>query len=60
MGGSPNEVSDVEGDTVTGDSGFMVLDGCEVPVFTYKPVNSSSDSLRDVAYAVQQWWPSAG
>lgn len=59
VGASPLEVSQVDGDKVTGSSGWMSLDGCEIPVFTYKPATSADGSIRDVAYSVQQWWPSA-
>lgn len=60
VGATPDQVTQVEGDkSVTGEAGWIALGGCEVPVWTLAPAGAESHNLRDIAVAVQQWYPSA-
>ena len=48
--------SEATGDAASGPTGWMILDGCQTPVFKY--IGSGDGSLTDVAISVQQYQPS--
>lgn len=46
------------GDTVTGAAGWMSLDGCQAPLFQFKP-GADQGSLTDVTIAIERYRPTA-
>nr|WP_271209019.1 serine/threonine-protein kinase [Rhodococcus wratislaviensis]GLK33465.1 hypothetical protein GCM10017611_03070 [Rhodococcus wratislaviensis] len=47
---------DSSGEQVTGNAGWMDLDGCHTPAFQFSDSKDASN-LTDVAIAIQQWQP---